>query len=70
MRMLVYRPSQAAPTEFVEFWRRIYGDNETEKLYSENIRRELTEKSILQLFEWKNGSRLSSSKRHLFARIL
>ena len=62
MPMLIYRPSHADRTEFVEFWRCVYGDDKTEKLYSENIRRELTEQSILQLFEWKNTTRLSKRK--------
>jgi hypothetical protein len=63
MPMLIYKPSHAAPTEFVEFWRRIYPDNKIEKLYSENIRRELTEQTILQLFQWKNGGPLSDGKK-------
>jgi hypothetical protein len=62
MPMLVYNPSYAVPTEFVEFWRRIYGDDDFEKLYSENIRRELNEQRIEQLFQWKNGGGLSKRK--------
>ena len=65
MQMPIYKSSSATSTEFVEFWRRVYdyyGDEKTEKLYSENIRAELNEQTILQLFEWKNGRRLSGLK--------
>ncbi len=68
--MLIYKPSHATLTEFVEFWRRVYGDDDTERLYSDNIRRELTEQRILELFKWKNGGRLAQHKeasvRHNF----
>ena len=62
--MLVYKSFQSFPatkTEFIEFWSGVYADDE-ENLYTDNIRRELTEKRILELFEWKNGGRLSALK--------
>jgi hypothetical protein len=62
MPLLIYQPCPATSTQFVEFWRRVYGDDKTEKLYSDNIQGELTEKKILKLFEWKNGSRLAKHK--------
>jgi len=60
--MLIYKRSHASSTEFFDFWRRVYGDDKKERLYSDNIRHELTEQRILDLFEWKNGSRLSKRK--------
>lgn len=60
--MLVFKPSDVTSTQFVQFWRRVYGDDKTEKLYSDNIRQELTEERILKLFEWKNGGRLATLK--------
>jgi len=60
--MLLYKPSYVPSTEFVDFWRRVYGNDEIEKLYSDNIGRELTEQRILDLFKWKNGTRLSNGK--------
>jgi hypothetical protein len=63
MPMLIYKPFHANSTEFVEFWRRVYGDDDTEeRLYDANIGRELTEHRILELFQWKNGRRLSKRK--------
>lgn len=56
---MIYKPFEATSTEFVEFWRGVYGDDDTEKLYDDNIGLELTEQRILELFQWKNGSRLS-----------
>ena len=60
--MLIFKPSDVSSTQFVQFWRHIYGDDQTEKLYSDNIRQELTDERILKLFEWKNGSRLPRHK--------
>lgn len=61
MPMLIYKPVQADREEFVRFWGRLY-TYENEKLYTENIGQELTEACILQLYEWKNGMRLSGDK--------
>ena len=64
MPMLVYKSFRSFPattTEFIQFWSGVYESN-TEKLYTGNIRRELNEQRILDLFEWKNGSRLSALK--------
>ena len=63
MPMLTYRPYHVPPREFFQFWRRIYGDDKVEKLYSDNIRRELTDQRILELFQWKNGYRFIKEKR-------
>jgi hypothetical protein len=58
----IYQPCEANLSEFIQFWRRVYGDDDTERLYHDNIRRELTEQRILDLFKWKNGGRLSAPK--------
>jgi aromatic ring-cleaving dioxygenase len=69
MPMLIYQPSHATRTEFINFWRGVYHDA-AETLYSDNIRQELTEQRILELFKWKNGGRLARHKeesvRHNF----
>jgi hypothetical protein len=65
MPMLVYKFFQSFPAttvEFIQFWSDVYGDDDTERLYTANIRRELNEQRILELFEWKNGGRLSALK--------
>lgn len=72
MPMIIYQPLQANTTEFVEFWSLRYEYAE-EHLYNENIGKELTKQRILDLFRWKNGTRLSDRKqasvlRNFFAR--
>lgn len=61
MSMLIYKPTKATSKEFVEFWMRLY-EYPNEHLYNDNIGQQLTKQSILALFEWKNGSRLSNRK--------
>jgi hypothetical protein len=61
MPILIYKPLPASAAQFVEFWRNQYYDS-TESLYDDNIGRELTEKRIIDLFQWKNGTRLSGPK--------
>jgi hypothetical protein len=60
--MLIYKPLEATRTQFIEFWSLRYA-YPGENLYNDNIGRELTEERILALFEWKNGTPLSSRKR-------
>jgi hypothetical protein len=48
--------------EFVERWVPLY-DYPLEDLYSDRIGRPLTSDSVLALFEWKNGGRLSRRKQ-------
>ncbi len=72
MRLITYQPNPANRSTFVEFWSARY-QYEKENLYDENIGRELTPKRILELFTWKNGTRLSglklaSVKRNFVAR--
>jgi hypothetical protein len=65
MPMLIYKSFQSLPAttaEFVQFWSGVYGEDQSEKLYTDNIRRELNEQRILELFKWKNGGRLSALK--------
>jgi hypothetical protein len=61
MPMLIYQPLQANRQQFVEFWSLRYKYAE-ENLYLNNIGQELTEQRILELYKWKNGTRLSSKK--------
>ena len=62
MPMIIYQPLQANQQQFVEFWSLRY-ENAQENLYENNIRQELTEQSICELYQWKNGTPLSARKR-------
>lgn len=63
MPMFAYKPIPANRQQFVEFWSRWYDDAE-EKLYIENIGKDLTdEQRVFDLYKWKNGTPLSASKR-------
>jgi len=59
--MIIYQPLQANHQLFVDFWSRRYKDAK-ENLYINNVRRELTEQRILDLYRWKNGTPLSDRK--------
>jgi hypothetical protein len=61
MPMRTYQPLPANPKQFVEFWSLRY-EYAIENLYIDNIRQELTGPRILNLFHWKNGTRLSKRK--------
>jgi len=54
-------PKDTNQIEFVNFWSRQY-NYPNEHIYNDNISKELTEKRILQLFRWKNGTKLSALK--------
>lgn len=54
--------AQAPLNEFVAYWRRGYS-YASEELYTSNIGRPLTRRRLEELFEWKNGSKLSRGKR-------
>jgi hypothetical protein len=62
MPMVIYKPLQATPAEFVTFWSLLYEDPREKTYYEDNIGRELTPERILKLFEWKNGGNLSGLK--------
>jgi len=62
MPILIYKPMQSAPAQFLQFWSDVYGYAK-ENLYEENIDKKLTEQSIFALFEWKNGTPLSNRKK-------
>jgi hypothetical protein len=52
--------------EFVNFWKELY-ISKKEILYTQNISKtELSSIELLELFEWKNGMPLSSSKKNSF----
>ena len=48
--------------QFIKHWSSKYFDSNEQK-YDSNINRPLTEISRLELFEWKNGMKLSEKKR-------
>jgi hypothetical protein len=52
------------PSAFIDFWAPRYGDD-LEPLYDANIAvKPFTDNTIMALFEWKNGSKLSAKKRN------
>jgi hypothetical protein len=61
--LTTYIAEEAASTrDFVNFWAQQY-NSPREHLYTNNIGKPLTAKRVYDLFEWKNGSRLSAPKR-------
>lgn len=62
MQLTIYEPVKADLKAFIEFWEARYGGYDDD-VYHANVGHELTEARILELFEWKNGRRLSESKR-------
>jgi hypothetical protein len=62
MPMIIYKPFKVNRQQFVEFWSLQYKYPE-ENLYLENIGKALTERRILELYQWKNGTPLSGRKR-------
>ena len=62
MQLIIYEPVKADPQAFIEFWAARYTGYDDD-FYHANVGHELTEARILELFEWKNGTRLSGPKR-------
>lgn len=62
MRLIVYEPLQVDQKAFVSFWAERYKGYDDE-FYQANVGQELTERRILDLFTWKNGTELSEAKR-------
>jgi len=62
MRLIIYKAVKADQKEFVEFWSSQY-DYVKEFLYEKNIRQKMTEQSILNLYEWKNGRPLFAHQK-------
>jgi hypothetical protein len=61
--LIVYERREASPVEFVAFWRRFYLDEKyPDAIYSEAIKGPLSPERIRQLFQWKNGGKLSVLK--------
>lgn len=57
---------------FINSWRKFYqSDENKDKIYFENLKSfdELTEESFQNLFEWKNGMRLSPKKQESLDKI-
>ena len=59
--MIIYQPLMANQQQFIEFWSLRYTYAQ-ENLYHDNVGQDLSEKGILDLFEWKNGTPLSARK--------
>jgi len=60
--LVVLRLTETGPEDFIKFWASQYVDPR-EALYDENIGKPLTPGSVMALFEWKNGGKLSARKR-------
>lgn len=59
--MIIYEPKKVDRAAFVAFWSQRY-QYAQEHLYDDNIGMPLTEKRVLDLFKWKNGTPLSGLK--------
>ena len=57
----ILTPARASARDFVEQWSQWY-DYPGEELYASNIGRPLAPARIRELFEWKNGGKLSAKK--------
>jgi hypothetical protein len=62
VQLIIYEPVGADPKVFVDFWAARYTGYDDDFYYA-NVGQELTQARILDLFEWKNGRRLSEEKR-------
>jgi hypothetical protein len=62
MQLIIYEPVHADRQAFIDFWAARYTGYDDDFYYA-NVGHELTEARILDLFEWKNGRRLSEEKR-------
>lgn len=58
----------AGKDEFLEFWSRHYSYS-IERIYEENIGKDLNSERVFELFFWKNGRELSGNKRNLLHRV-
>jgi hypothetical protein len=67
VQLIIYEPVKADLKAFIEFWEARYTGYDDD-FYHANVGHELTEARILELFEWKNGTRLSGSKRNSVTR--
>lgn len=62
MRLIIFKPVNTDIKTFIEFWASRYTGYD-EEFYHMNVGHEPTEARILGMFEWKNGTPLSGSKR-------
>jgi hypothetical protein len=62
MHLIAYHHFELDKEPFIDFWSARYDAND-DTFYKDNIGQELTEKRILEWFEWKNGRPLSKKKR-------
>ncbi len=67
-RMIYYMPLEGKKavnakglSRFIDYWAGVYYDKD-ESLYKDNIGQKLTQKSRRELFEWKNGGKISPLK--------
>ncbi|MCL4550410.1 MAG: hypothetical protein M1480_13690 [Bacteroidetes bacterium] len=61
MSLSIYSFSETDQETFINFWSNKY-QYSLENLYVHNIQPPLSENSVLNLFHWKNGMRLSTAK--------
>jgi hypothetical protein len=62
-QLLIYERRDASPAAFTAFWSKFYSDAKySDAIYTEAIKRPLSPDGIRQLFEWKNGGKLSRLK--------
>jgi len=61
VQLIIYEPVEADAKAFIDFWAARYTGYDDDFYYA-NVGQQLTEARILDLFEWKNGRRLSQEK--------
>ncbi len=62
MKLMTYQPTSASPDEFVEYWSKVYPEQEDADLYRLNIGH-LSQKALQDLFLWKFGLRFAVTTR-------
>ncbi len=61
-KFVVFKCHFSEENDFINFWKRLYKYSEPE-LYNENIYvKEKSDQTLLNLFQWKNGRKLSTKK--------
>jgi hypothetical protein len=67
MKKIILLKKNVSTVEFINFWSNLYNYSDKENIYLKNINSNiLNNHTLLLLFKWKNGSRLSYPKQKSF----
>src|ERR1035437_1959077 len=61
MNLQIIDFKSTSANEFIDFWSSRYS-YPLEHIYDDNIGKTLTEQRVIDLFEWKNGRKISGNK--------